>query len=393
MIRNVSALLLALAVTTPAQVLTGVDRLERDGFAILRGMRVGLITNHTGRTNDGRSTVDAFASTDACDLVALFSPEHGFAGKLDQAIVEDAAHGGTGLVIHSLYGKTRVPTAEMLTGLDALVFDIQDIGTRFYTYISTMKGAMVAAAEHGVRFVVLDRPNPIGADWISGPVLDEGSQSFVGCHTLPVRHGMTVGELARMLRAELRLELELEVVRCEGWSRATTFDRTGLTWIDPSPNIRCLDQAILYPGVGLLETTNLSVGRGTDTPFERIGAPWLDAQSLARRLNREVSGATFTPIEFAPDSSKFAGVPCRGVQISITDRAVLRPVALGIRIACALRDLHPDEWDSTRIPRLLCDRATFEALREGLPAEKVMAGWPAELEAFEQRRAKFRIYD
>ncbi len=272
------------------EVQTGLDRLEQQGWRPLRGQRIGLITNHTGIDAQGRTNIERLRSAPEVNLVALFSPEHGLAGQLDQANIGDSTDPASGLRILSLYGETRKPTAEQLAQIDTLVFDIQDIGTRFYTYISTMGLAMQAAAEQGKRFVVLDRPNPINGTHVEGPVLDDGQQSFVGFHTLPVRHGMTVGELAHMFRAEMAWEVDLQVVPITGWQREQYFDETGLIWVDPSPNMRNLNQAILYPGIGLLETTNLSVGRGTDTPFERIGAPWLDAaQTEPRAARRRVA--------------------------------------------------------------------------------------------------------
>ena len=377
----------------------GIDELERTNFAAVRGQRVGLITNHTGLTRDGRTTVAVLAATDECELVALFSPEHGFTGQLDQAVIDDASHGATGLRIHSLYGETRVPTAAMLEGIDTLVFDIQDIGCRFYTYISTMKGALEAAAKHGKRFVVLDRPNPIGGDVVAGPVLDAGRESFVGCHAIPIRHGMTVGELTRMFRADEGLEVEFEIVRCAGWRRSDWFDRTGLRWIDPSPNIRSLDQAALYPGIGLVEMTNVSVGRGTDTPFLRVGAPWVDGIALAGWMNCGDHGARFVPIEFTPTASKNANETCGGVQISITNRAELDPIAIGIELACGLQALHADAWDTTKLDRLLCDAAVAEAilsnavLADDPVRPDIEALWADELAAFERKRAKFLLYD
>jgi uncharacterized protein YbbC (DUF1343 family) len=263
-------------------------------------------------------------------LAALFSPEHGFEGKLDVSKIGDTKDVSTGLKVHSLYGETRRPTAEMLADIDTVVFDIQDIGARFYTYVSTMGEAMQAAAESKKRFVVLDRPNPIGGIAVAGPMLDRGKESFVGFHRLPVRHGMTIGELARLFKAELKLDLELEVIACEGWQRGDLWDATGLAWINPSPNMRSLTQALLYPGIGLLETTNLSVGRGTDTPFEVIGAPWLDGRKLAAALaSRNIPGVTFVPVAFTPASSKFAEKPCGGVNIIITDRERFEPLRTG----------------------------------------------------------------
>ena len=270
--------------TSPeGQTLTGIDVLVRNGFRELQGRRVGLITNQTGVDRAGVSTVELLRRAEGVDLKALFSPEHGLEGKLDVAKIGDTQDANTGLPVYSLYGENRSPTAESLQGLDTLVFDIQDIGARFYTYISTMGNAMRTAAEHKLRFVVLDRPNPINGVDVAGPVLDEGSQSFVGFHTLPVRHGMTVGELAAMFNEELQLGVDLQIVPVEHWRREDYFDRTGLLWVNPSPNMRSLAEAVLYPGIGLLEMTNLSVGRGTDTPFEVIGAPWLDGIQLARR--------------------------------------------------------------------------------------------------------------
>jgi uncharacterized protein YbbC (DUF1343 family) len=295
-----------------SKTLTGIDILIRDDFRPLQGRRVGLITNQTGVDRTGISTAERLHRAEGVQLRALFSPEHGLQGKLD-AKVDDTQDALTGLPVYSLYGENRTPTAASLEGLDTLVFDIQDIGARFYTYISTMGNAMRSAAEHQLRFVVLDRPNPINGVEVEGPILDDGSQSFVGFHTLPVRHGMTVGELAAMFNDELQLGVDLQVIPVESWRREDYFDRTGLLWVNPSPNMRSLAQAVLYPGIGLLETTNLSVGRGTDTPFEVIGAPWLDGIPLARALNQSgLAGVRFVPIRFTPDASKFAGQPCGG---------------------------------------------------------------------------------
>lgn len=347
-------------------VLCGIDVLARENFRRLAGRRVGLVTNHTGRDRAGVSTGRLLAGAADVQLVALFSPEHGAAGRLDQADVPDGVDPETGRPVRSLYGRTRRPTAEMLADVDTLVFDIQDIGTRFYTYISTLLESMRAAAEHDVRLVVLDRPNPIGGVHVAGPLVDAGSESFVGCHPIPLRHGMTVGELAALFRAELGLELELDVVPCEGWRRRDAFDATGLEWVAPSPNMRSLAAAHLYPGVGLLETTNLSVGRGTDAPFERFGAPWLDARRLDAALaERRIPGAAFAPIAFQPAASRFAGEECRGLAVSITDRARLDPVRLGLEIATALRRLHPEEWDAEKLRVLLLDRETLDAVLAG----------------------------
>ncbi|MFH1304516.1 MAG: exo-beta-N-acetylmuramidase NamZ domain-containing protein, partial [Planctomycetota bacterium] len=276
--RPVSQSAATVAASDDLAVLTGIDVLQKDQFKSLKGLKIGLITNHTGLSRDGKSTVQILNDAPDVQLVTLFSPEHGFAGKLDVSKIGDSTDDKTGLKIFSLYGKTRTPTPESLQGLDALVFDIQDIGTRFYTYISTMGNAMQAAKKQGIKFIVLDRPNPINGVDFAGPVLDEGTQSFVGYHRIPVRHGMTVGELARLFNSEMKIDVELQVIPLQNWKREMYFDETGLTWVNPSPNMRNLNEAVFYPGIGLLETTNLSVGRGTDTPFEWIGAPWLDGK-------------------------------------------------------------------------------------------------------------------
>lgn len=376
-----------------SQVLAGIDVLEQSEFRQLAGRKVGLITNHTGTNLHGQSTVTLLLNAPNVDLAALFSPEHGFAGTLDQAKIGDAKDATTGLKIHSLYGATRVPTAESLAGLDTLVFDIQDIGTRFYTYISTMKGAMEASAEHNLRFVVLDRPNPIDGIHVQGPVLDAGSESFVGCHSLPVRHGMTTGEIAGMLKDELNLDLDLVIVPVQGWNRQQMFDATGRIWINPSPNMRSLTEAIVYPGIGLWETTNVSVGRGTDTPFERLGAPWIDAAEFAQRLNAEgLSGVTFIPFNFTPASSKYANESCGGVNIMIVDRELFDPVRTGLTVAVVLRELYPNDWDTTSLNRLLGNSVTEQAILAGLSVDEIVARYRADLDQFKTRRVKHLLY-
>jgi len=377
----------------PADVLTGIDVIQKNDFKQLAGRRVGLITNHTGRNREGRSTVELLHNARNVKLIALFSPEHGFEGKLDIAKIGDTKDQSTGLKVHSLYGETRRPTEAMLADVDTLVFDIQDIGARFYTYVSTMGEAMQAAAEHRKRFVVLDRPNPINGVDVAGPMLDAGRESFVGFHRLPVRHGMTTGELARLLKQELKLDLELEVVKCEGWKRTDAWDATGLVWVNPSPNMRSLTQAWLYPGIGLLETTNLSVGRGTDTPFEVIGAPWIDGRKLAAALrSQSIKGATFVPIEFTPTTSKFAGEKCGGVNIIITDRQHFEPVRTGLEIAAQLRRLYEKDWDAKASLRLLGNQATLEAILAGKPADEIAAVARDGVEDFMQRRASVLLY-
>ena len=381
------------SVTGSHSVLTGIDVLQRDEFRILRGKSVGLITNHTGVNSAGVSTVTLLHEAPDVDLQVLFSPEHGFAGKLDQRIIGDARDAETDLKIISLYGQTRTPPADSLDALDALVFDIQDIGARFYTYISTMGHAMHAAAAQGVAFVVLDRPNPINGLDVAGPVLDDGLQSFVGYHTIAVQHGMTVGELAQMIKAEQQIDVELTVVPIQNWRRQDFYDATGLMWINPSPNMRNLNEAVLYPGIGLLETTNLSVGRGTDTPFEVLGAPWIDGRKLAAHLNQAgLPGIVFVPIEFVPESSKFAGEACQGVNMIITRRDRFRSVRTGLTIAAALRTLFPDEWDPTHFNRLLADKNVYEAVLDGKAVDVVEESFQRELNEFRRRRKAFLLY-
>ena len=380
--------------TIDRPVLTGIDVLVRDGFRQLAGKRVGLITNHTGLDRQRRRTAALLAKAEGMTLVAIFGPEHGATGTFDQASVPDGKDEETGVPVKSLYGKTKRPTPEMLADIDTLVFDIQDIGCRFYTYVSTMLEAMKAAAKQGKAFVVLDRPNPLGGLAIAGPLVDPGSETFVGCHPIPLRHGMTVGELAVLFKADLGLDLDLTVIPCEGWRRADAFDATGLEWVNPSPNMRSLTEAFLYPGIGLLEFTNLSVGRGTDTPFEVIGAPWLDGRKLADALAaRGIPGVAFVPIRFTPRASKFSGSECGGVNLAITDRAAFDPVRVGLEIAVALRRLHPQEWEAEKVAVLLLHRETLDAIVGGEPADSVLEAARHGVKEFSRRRGALLLYD
>ena len=387
-------LMLHAGVVAREPVLTGIDVLQRDEFKQLSGQRIGLVTNHTGRNAEGAGTVQLLHDAENVSLVALFSPEHGFEGKLDVAKIGDATDGETGLKIFSLYGSTRRPTAEMLQGVDTIVFDIQDIGSRFYTYVSTMGEVMHAAAQHHKPFVVLDRPNPINGLNVSGPMLDSGKESFVGFHSLPVRHGMTIGELAMMFRSELKLDLDLTVVQCEGWQRSYFWDQTGLTWVNPSPNMRCLTQALLYPGMGLMETTNVSVGRGTDTPFEILGAPWIDGRKLAAELrDRRIPGVTFVPIEFTPDDSKFKGELCGGINVIITDRAAFQSLRTGFEVAMAVQKLYPHSWTARSYLRLLGNQATLEAIVGHASTADLLKIAAVEVDDFLLRRKTFLLYE
>jgi len=376
-----------------ATVRCGIDVLVQQKFSSLAGRRVGLITNHTGVANDGTPTRILLHQSPVVNLVALLSPEHGIAGRLDQENITDTVDPDTGIKVFSLYGKDRKPSPESLQGIDTLVFDIQDIGCRFYTYISTMGEAMRVAGQHDIRFVVLDRPNPINGIDMGGPVLDAGTESFVGYHTIPVRHGMTVGEIASMLNEELDLKVDLQVIRCEGWNREDFYDATGLYWINPSPNMRTLNQAILYPGVGLLEYTNLSVGRGTDTPFEIIGAPWLDAGKVAAELRSyKLPGVAIIPTRFTPESSKFMNEPCQGLQLLVTDRETLDPNRLGLAIAVALKKHHPEQWEHKNYNRLLSSQVVFDALIAGKSLDDLTQISQNHLETFLNRRKPFLMY-
>ena len=293
--------------------LTGIDVLARSRFAVLQGCRVGLITNHTGLTGAGQPTIDALFHAPSVTLTALFGPEHGIRGDFDQPAVADSKDAQTGMPVYSLYGARTQPSAEQLKDIDTLVFDIQDIGCRFYTYLSTLGHILEAAHTHKKRVVVLDRPNPITGTHLEGPLADGNKLAFVAYYPIPIRHGLTFGELARLLHAEKHLTCPLEVVSCEGWQREEWYDKGGLLWTNPSPNMRRLDAAALYPGVGLLEMTNVSVGRGTDTPFEIFGAPYLDARDFAAALNAEaLPGVRFVPVQFTPRASVFAGELCPG---------------------------------------------------------------------------------
>ncbi|HSK62623.1 MAG TPA: exo-beta-N-acetylmuramidase NamZ domain-containing protein [Pyrinomonadaceae bacterium] len=379
--------------TTSVKVLTGIDVLERDNFKQLAGLRVGLVTNHTGRNRAGRQTIDVLKKAPGVKLVALFSPEHGIRGLLDEK-VSDAKDEATGLPIYSLYGETRRPKAEHLKDLDALVYDIQDIGARFYTYISTLGYILEEAAKAKLPVFVLDRPNPIGGVDVEGPTADGDKLSFIAYHTIPTRHGLTVGELAQLFNQQRKIGADLRVIKMDGWRRAMWFDETNLTWINPSPNMRSLTQATLYPGVGLLETTNVSVGRGTDTPFEIVGAPWIQGDKLADHLNqRGIPGVRFVPVWFTPKSSVFKDEQCGGVNIIITDRVAFRPLLAGMEMALALRSLYANDWQVDNYLRLLVNADTLERIKRGESARDIVASWNASLQEFRRARAEILLYN
>lgn len=374
------------------KVLTGIDVLERDNFKPLAGMRLGLVTNHTGRNREGRQTIDVLSKAPGVKLVALFSPEHGIRGVADEK-VSDSKDESTGLPIYSLYGETRRPKPEQLKDLDALVFDIQDIGARFYTYISTLGYLLEEGAKAKLPVFVLDRPNPIGGVDVEGPVADNDKLSFISYHTIPTRHGLTIGELAHLFNKQRNIGADLRVIKMEGWRRSMWFDETNLTWVNPSPNMRSLTEATLYPGVGLLETTNVSVGRGTDTPFEIVGAPWIQGDKLAEYLNqRGMAGVRFVPLRFTPKASVFKDENCGGVNIIITDRAAFRPLVTGIEMALALRKLYPGDWKVDSYLRLLVNANTLERVKRGESARDIVASWNTGLQKFRRARSEVLLY-
>jgi len=376
-----------------AEVLNGIDVLVRDGFKQLMGKRVGLVTNHTGRDRAGRPTIDVLFKAPQVKLTALFSPEHGIRGLADEK-VSDTKDEQTGLPIYSLYGESRRPKPEHLKDLDAIVYDIQDIGTRFYTYITTLGYVMEEAAKAKVAVFVLDRANPINGVDVEGPLADTDKLSFTSYHPIPVRHGLTVAELARFFNEERKIGADLRVIKLENWKRAMWFDATGVTWVNPSPNMRSLTEATLYPGVGLLETTNLSVGRGTDTPFEVVGAPWLDGRKLASYLNaRRIPGVRFVPIRFTPKASVFKNEECGGINIIVTDRARLQSVSAGIEIAAAIHHLHPAEWKVDSYLRLLANVDTLDRLKRGDAPDAIIRSWTASLDQFRRARARALLYE
>ena len=380
------------ACLSEGSVLTGIDVLGEEKFSPFLGKRVGLITNHTGLDAEGRRTLDLFYRAPGVSLAAVFSPEHGLLGKDDEK-VSSMREPTTGLPVYSLYGKVRRPTDSMLKGLDALVFDIQDAGVRFYTYISTMGYAMEAAARKGIDFYVLDRPNPINSSMVQGPVMDDNLKCFTGYFPLPVRHGMTVGELAEMFNDKYRIGAKLHVIKMQGYQRTDWYDETGLKWVNPSPNIRSLTEALLYPGVAMAEGANVSVGRGTETPFELLGAPWIDSGRLAEYLNsRRIAGVRFTPVDFIPGSDIYKDKICRGVMIMLTDRQALDPAVMGVEIVGALYRLYPRDFEIDKTLGLIGARNVLQAIKQGKDPQSVVLLWQNPLEKFLKLRAKYLLY-
>ncbi|MBI5085532.1 MAG: DUF1343 domain-containing protein [Acidobacteria bacterium] len=382
------------AVGRNAQVLNGIDVLAESKFTRLNGKRVGLITNHTGLTRDGRRNIDVMLDA-GVKLTALFSPEHGIAGREDHENVADVKDERSGLPVYSLYqGQQRKPTEAMMRNVDILVFDIQDIGARFYTYVSTMKHAMEAAAAAHIPFVVLDRPNPITGTRVEGPMLDPGNISFVGATVMPLRHGMTLGELARMINVEDKIGVTLEIIAMKNWRRADWFDSTGLLWVDPSPNMRSLNAALLYPGVALIEyARNYSVGRGTPAPFEQIGADWINGTELSAYLNRRmVPGVRFYPTRFTPDASNFKGKTVEGVRFVIIDREGFSALRLGLELAVALQKLYPGKIDLNGSRRLIGSKQVIDAIGAMEDPRNLEPAIQEKLQPFLPTRSKYLLY-
>jgi uncharacterized protein YbbC (DUF1343 family)/CubicO group peptidase (beta-lactamase class C family) len=386
--------------TRNGSVKNGIDVLEAHGFDVLqvagRKSRVGVLTNQTGVDADGRRTIDVLAHAPCVDLGAIFSPEHGVTGSLDTTHIGDTKDAATGVTVYSVYGGTdaaRRPSPDVLKQLDAIVIDIQDAGVRFYTYETTLGYFLEAAAQAGIEVIVLDRPDPITGSFVQGPVADAGRESFTSYWTVPVRHGMTMGELAKMFNAERKINAKLTVVPMEGWQRGDWFDATGLEWVNPSPNLRSVTEASLYPGVALVEGTNVSVGRGTDSPFELLGAPWMKSKELAAYLNaRGIAGVRFVPTEFTPTASNYSGQKCEGVNIVLTERNALDAPELGIELAAALRKLYPADYKMDRMSELLVNQVAYDGLVAGKGPRRIAQDWQEDLEKFELMRKKYLIY-
>jgi uncharacterized protein YbbC (DUF1343 family)/CubicO group peptidase (beta-lactamase class C family) len=390
--------------TRNGSVQTGIDVLEAHNFDVLGTSsgastgkkKIGLLTNQTGIDFQGRRTIDVLAQAPGVSLDAIFTPEHGVTGALDTTDIANSKDAATGVPIYSVYGAKdadRRPSVEILKTLDAVVFDIQDAGSRFYTYETTLGYFVEAAAKAGIEIIVLDRPNPITGSFVQGAIPDPGRESFTNYFPLPVRHGMTMGELAKMFNFERNLNARLTVVPMQGWMRGDWFDSTALPWVNPSPNLRSLTEATLYPGVGVVEGTNVSVGRGTDTPFELLGAPWIKGRELAQYLNaRNISGVRFVPTTFTPSASTHSGQKCEGVNIVLLERNALDAAELGIELASALHKLYPEQWHMQRLIELLDNQSVYDAIAASQDPRRIAEDWRESLDKFIQLRQKYLIY-
>ena len=385
------------------RVKTGIEVLLAERPDLLQGRRIGLATNPTGVTADLMSTVDALLAYPSAKLAALFGPEHGLrAGVQDGLAVASGIDPGSGLPVYSLYGDTKKPAPEMMTGIDLLIFDIQDVGCRFYTYLYTMSYLMESAAECGIPMLVLDRPNPLGGLASEGSLLDPHFASFIGRYPIPIRYGLTIGELAQYLNTEMRIEADLTVVRMNGWQRSMWFDETGLLWAPPSPNMPTLDTAIVYPGMCLVEGTNISEGRGTTKPFEMIGAPWIDGQALAMSLNAlDLAGVRFRPADFVPTFSKFSGEWCAGIQVHVSDRLGFRPVQTGLHVLATIKNMYPrrfawlpTSWEgaSPHFDLLMGGDLVRRRLDNGDGVDDIVCEWENQTLAFAEGVGPYRLY-
>lgn len=404
--RRLLIMLLVLSLPAVAQVRTGIDVLESRDFDVLAPnpgapVRLGLVTNQTGRDRRGRRTIDVLAAAPGLRLAAIFTPEHGLTGDVDTTDIPHTTDPATGLPVYSVYGATdasRRPDPRLIRSLDVIVFDLQEVGIRFYTYASTLGHFLEAAAAAGKPIVVLDRPNPITGTHVEGTPSDPGlclteACRFVNYHPLPVRHGMTIGELARLFNGERALHADLTVVPVEGWHRRDWFDQAGQPWISPSPNLPTLQAATLYGGVALLEKTNLSVGRGTSSPFALVGAPWISAPRLAAYLNRRrIAGVRFSPATFTPDASRYSGELCHGVRLQLTQRDRLDVAELGLELAAALHHLYPVDFQLSAARELLSDDHLLAAMERGADPRRLAAGWQPALQEFRRRRALYLLY-
>jgi len=373
------------------KVKLGIDVLAAENFARLRGARIALLTNDAARAGNGTRSVDVFASAPGLTLVSLLTPEHGLGANRDEAI-GNGIDPGSHLPVYSLYGEAKAPTADMLAGVDTIVADLQDVGARFYTYASTVHLTMQVAARLGLRMVILDRPNPIDAVDVAGPMLQPSEMSFVNHHPLPIRHGMTMGELGEMINADEHLGLKLDIVLLQNYRRSAYFDETGLAFVPPSPNLRTVDETLLYPAIALVEGTNVSVGRGTDTPFEVLGAPWIDGNKLRSAISGGELALTVTPTRFTPKTSVYAGTECQGIRLHVDDRRKFDPVRTGITLALALRKLYRDRWNASRLHEMIGDPAVTAAILDLRPRSNIEGLWKDDLEAFRAKRTKYLLY-
>jgi uncharacterized protein YbbC (DUF1343 family) len=374
------------------RVQTGLDVLESQKFAALRGKHIGIITNHTGLDSQGKSIIELLAHAPGVQVVAIFSPEHGLGGQLDERL-SSSKDPSTGLHVFTLYGETLRPTDEMLQGVDTLVFDLQDAGVRFYTYTVTMAYAMEEAAKRNIAFYVLDRPNPLGGEIIEGPMLDADKTNFVAYFPIPVRYALTIGELAQLFNSENHINADLHVIAMKNWHRNYFFESTGIRWIPPSPNLRTLKGSIVYPGLEILQNAGVSVGRGTEAPFEEFGAPWMEGEKVASALNAaHLPGLKFVTQPFIPVTGLYAGKRCNGVGIRVADRAAIRSMRMGLEVAALLQKMYPQNFEASKTVVLLGNAETVRKLEDGTSPADIVSGWQASLTDYDKTRRRYLIY-